>query len=58
MKYRFVKEYANQKKRDIKEKVLDVHAREEKLKMVDRIVTQWKRSMITLDEAMRSIAEV
>lgn len=63
MKYRFLTEYANFKK-----KYYAKHAQEPEIynaeycemavKKISMIVTQVERGMVTLDDAMRAISEV
>lgn len=58
-KCRFLKEYANFKKRELKENPdIPVWIAYGMMNDIDRIVLDKNRGLITMDEAMREIAEV
>lgn len=57
-KYRFVKEYANYKAKQIKNNPFWSDERKaEAIENNQKILRKWKRGLITIDEAMRCIAE-
>ena len=59
MEYRFLKEYANHKRRQIKQYAfLNEQEAEQKNAWLDTILISIRRGMLTLDEGMREISKL
>ena len=59
MEYRFLKEYANHKRRQIWQYAfLNEQEAEQKSAWLDTILTAIRRGMLTLDEGMREISKL